>query len=44
MDENNFSILHRRLNGEEKKTIRKYEDSMKKVVDATEAIVSMKTV
>ena len=39
MDEVNFHIFHRRLNEEEKKKIRKHEDSMKKVIDATEAIV-----
>ena len=39
MEDRNFGILHRRLNEEEKKRFRKYEDSVKKVIDATEAIV-----
>ena len=39
MEDRNFRILHQRLNEEEKKIFRKHEDSIKKTINATEAIV-----
>ena len=39
MEEANFRVLHQKLSENEKKTLRKHEDSMKRVIDATEAIV-----